>query len=127
MSTRSPGTPSATRPWCAKVSPRWVFPIPVAPYTTVSVPGKSPPPSIVSKRGKPVETRAADVTKSKDTDGSGARQRERRDSRGIASLSEDERQRENPQRERAGSGRGRAHVAERERARRTCHLLSHAG
>src|SRR5215510_5358388 len=32
--------------------------MPVAPYTTESVPGSSPPPSIASSLGMPVETRA---------------------------------------------------------------------
>src|SRR5213593_4617417 len=32
--------------------------MPVAPYTTVSVPGSRPPPSIASSFGSPVETRA---------------------------------------------------------------------
>src|SRR3989304_2315785 len=57
MAETRPGAPSALRPWWAKVSPRWVLPMPVAPYTTASVPGSSPPPSISSSFPIAVETR----------------------------------------------------------------------
>src|SRR6266700_7062022 len=58
MSKRMPGAPSASTPAWAKVRPRCVLPIPVAPYTTQSVPGSKPPPSISSSRCRPVVTRA---------------------------------------------------------------------
>src|SRR5256712_3050971 len=58
MSKKMPGAPSASTPAWAKVRPRCVLPIPVAPYTTQSVPGSKPPPSISSSRCRPVVTRA---------------------------------------------------------------------
>src|SRR3972149_3160790 len=57
MSKTRPGALSALRPWWAKMSPRGVFPMPVAPYTPASVPGSSPPPSISSSFPIAVETR----------------------------------------------------------------------
>ncbi len=64
------GRPSACAPCCANVRPRWVLPMPVAPYTTVTVPGRSPPPSIWSSCAMPLETRCvmkSDCTAQLDT------------------------------------------------------------
>src|SRR3990172_4334309 len=43
------------------MSPRGVLPMPVAPYTTASVPGSSPPPSISSRFPLAVETRGGTI------------------------------------------------------------------
>ena len=57
MSNKMPGIPSWTDPAWANCSPSCVFPIPVDPTTTVSVPGSNPPPSITSSCPIPVESR----------------------------------------------------------------------
>src|ERR1043166_8691564 len=57
-----PGRFSWFRPAAAYCKPNCVLPVPVAPTTTASVPGRSPPPNIASKRSMPVECRRRWVT-----------------------------------------------------------------